>query len=285
MYSLDPNKDRFTRFRKSDFGTGDHTRSDSQKRTPSWMPHVNALGDGLDRELIARYQMHLGGVRQWFNQNLEPADVEVGGETLSRTSAVMNHLGVGIPDVMVTNYSMLEYMLMRPLEHIFWHRTRNWLHGCRTFDWDNEQKEAEPEAWNLRRRVMLVVDEAHLYRGAMGTEFSLLLNRLLNVLDVPRERLHFIITSASLGADEATKQKYVKDLWRRQTVSGVVCLSQPLYPSHRMQSRRSTSTAGSRCQNSNQRGTRPSDRACHRFDSSHGSTAERETSDSLRVSG
>ena len=46
----------------------------------------------------------------------------------------------------------------------------------------------------------------------MGTEFSLLLNRLLNVLDVPRERLHFIITSASLGADEATKQKYVKDL-------------------------------------------------------------------------
>ena len=45
----------------------------------------------------------------------------------------------------------------------------------------------------------------------MGTEFSLLLNRLLNVLDVPREQLHF--TSASLGADEATKQKYVKDLW------------------------------------------------------------------------
>ena len=103
MYSLDPNKDRFTRFRKSDFGTGDHTRSDSQKRTPSWMPHVNGLGDGLDRELVARYQMHLGGVRQWFDQKLNSTDVEVGGEILNRTSAVMNHLGVGIPDVMVTN--------------------------------------------------------------------------------------------------------------------------------------------------------------------------------------
>ena len=59
---------------------------------------------------------------------------------------------------------------------------------------------------------MLVVDEAHLYRGALGTEFSLLLNRLLNVLNVERDRLQFIITSASLGNDEQSKRKYVGGL-------------------------------------------------------------------------
>jgi Distinct helicase family with a unique C-terminal domain including a metal-binding cysteine cluster len=56
------------------------------------------------------------------------------------------------------------------------------------------------------------VDEAHLYQGAMGTEFSLLLNRLLSVLNVERDRLQFIITSASLGQDEEMKREYVASL-------------------------------------------------------------------------
>jgi ATP-dependent helicase YprA (DUF1998 family) len=33
------------------------------------------------------------------------------------------------PDVLVTNYSMLEYMLMRPLERPIFDRTRDWLHS------------------------------------------------------------------------------------------------------------------------------------------------------------
>ena len=50
-----------------------------------------------------------------------------------------------------------------------------------------------------------MIDEAHLYQGAMGTEFSLLLNRLLSVIsgdseDLGRDRLQFIITSAAWGA-------------------------------------------------------------------------------------
>ena len=102
---------------------------------------------------------------------------------------------------MVTNYSMLEYMLMRPLEHTFWESTGQWLRDCNREDEDSE-----------RRRLLLVVDEAHLYQGAMGTEFSLLLNRLLSVLNVPRHRLQFIITSASLGTDSELKRNYVSKL-------------------------------------------------------------------------
>lgn len=83
------------------------------------------------------------------------------------------------PDVLVTNYSMLEYMLMRPLERPIFDRTREWL--------DKNQDE----------RFLLVIDEAHLYRGAQGAEVALLIRRLRTRLGIPPERLQVICTSAS----------------------------------------------------------------------------------------
>lgn len=83
------------------------------------------------------------------------------------------------PDVLVTNYSMLEYMLMRPLERPIFDATRVWL------------KE------NPNENLLLVLDEAHLYRGASGAEVSLLVRRLRSRLDIPPERLQVICTSAS----------------------------------------------------------------------------------------
>lgn len=83
------------------------------------------------------------------------------------------------PDILVTNYSMLEYMLMRPLERPIFDRTREWL------------RESPGE------RLLLVLDEAHLYRGAAGAEVALLVRRLRARLDIPPERLQVICTSAS----------------------------------------------------------------------------------------
>jgi hypothetical protein len=83
------------------------------------------------------------------------------------------------PDVLVTNYSMLEYMLMRPLERPIFDRTGKWL-------------EENPD-----ERLLLVVDEAHLYRGASGAEVALLIRRLRARLGIPPERLQVICTSAS----------------------------------------------------------------------------------------
>lgn len=88
------------------------------------------------------------------------------------------------PDVLVTNYSMLEYMLMRPLERPIFDRTRDWL------------KE------NPRERFLLVIDEAHLYRGAAGAEVALLIRRLRMRLGIPAERLQVICTSASFKNPE-----------------------------------------------------------------------------------
>ena len=83
------------------------------------------------------------------------------------------------PDLLVTNYSMLEYILLRPLERPIFDQTRDWL-------------EANPN-----ERFLLVVDEAHLYRGAAGAEVALLIRRLRMRLGIPAERLQVICTSAS----------------------------------------------------------------------------------------
>lgn len=92
------------------------------------------------------------------------------------------------PDVLITNYSMLEYMMMRPLERPVFDRTREWL------------------ASNPDERFLLIIDEAHLYRGAAGAEVALLLRRLRSRLDVPSERLQVICTSASFDDPEYARQ-------------------------------------------------------------------------------
>jgi ATP-dependent helicase YprA (DUF1998 family) len=88
------------------------------------------------------------------------------------------------PDVLVTNYSMLEYMLMRPLERTVFDQTRELLAADDT------------------QQFLLVVDEAHLYRGAAGSEVALLLRRLRARLGLSPERMRVICTSASFADPE-----------------------------------------------------------------------------------
>jgi ATP-dependent helicase YprA (DUF1998 family) len=88
------------------------------------------------------------------------------------------------PDILVTNYSMLEYMLMRPLERPVFQQTREWLQSFPA------------------QRLLLIVDEAHLYRGAAGAEVGLLLRRLRARLGISAERIQVICTSASFNDQE-----------------------------------------------------------------------------------
>ncbi len=114
------------------------------------------------------------------------------------------------PDVLVTNYSMLEYMLMRPLERPIFDHTRDWL-------------DANPD-----ERFLLVIDEAHLYRGAAGAEVALLIRRLRMRLGIPADRLQVVCTSASFeDADYAAKfgaQLTGKELAEFRTVQGDLLL-------------------------------------------------------------
>jgi len=77
------------------------------------------------------------------------------------------------PHILVTNYSMLEHMLIRPTER------RVFAASSRTFK-------------------MLVLDEAHTYNGSTGSEVSMLLKRLKAAINHEQE-IRCIATSASLG--------------------------------------------------------------------------------------
>lgn len=99
------------------------------------------------------------------------------------------------PDILVTNYSMLEYMLMRPIEDGFWDKTIKWLNSSQ------------------ENNLLLVIDEAHMYRGASGGEVSLLIRRLMDKLGIDPSKMRCILTSASVPSDgDAELKKFAYSL-------------------------------------------------------------------------
>ncbi|MGO3354366.1 MAG: DEAD/DEAH box helicase [Halomonas sp.] len=83
------------------------------------------------------------------------------------------------PDVLLTNYKMLDYLLMRPKDQALW------AHNG-------------PETLRY-----LVVDELHTFDGAQGTDLSLLIRRLRARFDMQPEQLICVGTSATLGGDDS----------------------------------------------------------------------------------
>jgi len=107
-------------------------------------------------------------------------------EKLAEEAQTPNHLRhraairANKPQVLITNFSMLEYLLVRPVD-------------APIFDGAN--------------LGFLVLDEAHAYRGVQATEIGYLLRRLKDRLAQPRPRC--IATSATLGDrnDPASRAK------------------------------------------------------------------------------
>ena len=81
------------------------------------------------------------------------------------------------PNILVTNYAMLEYLLLRPKDNVFFdgHFSSHWRH--------------------------IVLDEAHIYSGATGMEVSMLMRRVFHRIQDNRH-LSFILTSATLGNND-----------------------------------------------------------------------------------
>lgn len=102
------------------------------------------------------------------------------------------------PDILITNYSMLNIMLMRAIEEPIFDQTRQWLHQSR------------------EHIFYLVVDELHTYRGTPGTEVAYLLRLLLDRLglDGDSDQLRIIASSASLDSGTAGLQ-YLEQFFGR----------------------------------------------------------------------
>ncbi|MBW1947870.1 MAG: DEAD/DEAH box helicase, partial [Deltaproteobacteria bacterium] len=84
------------------------------------------------------------------------------------------------PNILITNYSMLEYLLLRPLDSVLFDR-------------------GQARWWTF-----LVLDEAHQYRGSRGIEMGMLIRRLKQRLREGgrREPFRCIATSATLAGGE-----------------------------------------------------------------------------------
>jgi DEAD/DEAH box helicase domain-containing protein len=105
-----------------------------------------------------------------------------GAEMLARWDMVAQP-----PDVLVTNFSMLNAMLMRDIEEQMFEQTRSWLEG------------------SAQSVLTLVVDELHLYRGTQGSEVAMVIRSLLHRLGLAPDspKLRIISTSASLSDDRS----------------------------------------------------------------------------------
>jgi DEAD/DEAH box helicase domain-containing protein len=102
------------------------------------------------------------------------------------------------PDIAITNYSMLNIMLMRSIEAPIFDQTRQWL-----------EEDSE-------RVFHLVVDELHSYRGTPGTEVAYLIRVLLDRLGLAPDspQLRIIASSASLSDDQSGLQ-YLEQFFGR----------------------------------------------------------------------
>lgn len=89
------------------------------------------------------------------------------------------------PDILITNYSMLNIMLMRSIEAPIFESTRDWLRQ------------------DSRNTFHLIVDELHSYRGTGGTEIALLIRLLLDRLGLTPDspQIRFVASSASITED------------------------------------------------------------------------------------
>ncbi|QGT82214.1 DEAD/DEAH box helicase [Pseudomonas coronafaciens] len=140
---------------------------------------------GMTDEFRARLQAE----GKWPAKDLERFIANGFKTEVSDVELITRHeMHISPPDLLVTNYSMLEYMMLRPIEAPIFEQTARWL------------------AQDTANVFTIVLDEAHMYRGSGGAEVAYLLRRLQARLGISRDRIRFILTSASLGASDRAKE-------------------------------------------------------------------------------
>ncbi len=97
------------------------------------------------------------------------------------------------PDIMITNYSMLEYILARPNDY--------------------------PLIGNALRTI--IVDEAHLYTGTLAAEVSLLLRRVVAKAKVENSKILYVATTATISDDKAEQQNFFSKFFNKENIQSV----------------------------------------------------------------
>lgn len=136
---------------------------------------LNALvNDQLDRLriLLKGTNITFGKYTGELPQQAERSEDTLPNEIISRAEIQVEGK---LPQILITNYAMLEYLLLRPEDSILFD-TGKWKY--------------------------LVLDEAHTYSGAQGIEVSMLIRRLKQRLGKSRSEIQCVATSATLVNDD-----------------------------------------------------------------------------------
>ena len=97
------------------------------------------------------------------------------------------------PDIMITNYSMLEYILARPNDYSLIGN------GLRT----------------------IVLDEAHLYTGTLAAEVSLLLRRVVAKANQQNSNILYIATTATISEDKREQQDFFTKFFNKNNIISI----------------------------------------------------------------
>src|SRR3984893_4538092 len=152
---------------------------------------LNALIASQEERLREWTAPFHGAIRFALYNGLTPAEVPA-AEARLRPEAVLDRktLRVSPPPILVTNVTMLEYMLLR-------------------------KDDAPILASSKGKLRYIVLDEAHSYVGAQAAEIALLLRRVCLGFGVEPHDVRFVATSATIGngegSDEALR-KFLKDV-------------------------------------------------------------------------
>lgn len=137
----------------------------------SQQSRLDAWTDGLGGDV--RYCLYTGNLEEE-----EPARKrEYAGQVIDRKT-----LRNDVPPILITNATMLEYMLVRKEDAPILEASQGKL------EW-------------------IVLDEAHIHIGSQAAEMALLLRRVMLAFGVKPQNVRFVATSATFGADEKTTAK------------------------------------------------------------------------------
>ena len=157
----------------------DANDADYKKAAAQWMRFKET--EACDESELGNYRYYL--------QNFDADSVEI------KTRKEMQKAA---PDIFITNYSMLNVLLMRSkdVDTIF-RQTKEWL----------EEREDN--------FLTIVLDELHTYRGTAGTEVSYLLRTLLDRLGIAGKphKVRYIASSASINQDDSETWSFLSDFF------------------------------------------------------------------------
>ena len=195
---------RHRRGHRFSFGryTGQTPKDDLRGRYSDWARRARVAQQRDDAE---RRALQAAGLPDELRAHRPFLPRPLGAEQLCRQDMIAH-----APDILVTNYSMLNVMMLREDERPIFDQTRAFL------------------AEHPDNRFYLIVDELHPYRGTAGTEVALLLRRLRHRIGADAGQVRVIAASASLGADEQRIDDYLRQFFARPSFRQIS--SEPVLP-------------------------------------------------------